>query len=131
MDKLIILIATSLALVVSQTAILTGPPQMLTPIGLATPWTNSNNQSVIDLAAFIQGVIFDTATYQIYAYNPLVITVGTSPAIAPTIPKYNVSTSVVALWFGYNGVGDLILADHNNGSDLALGKEFSMSTYIS
>jgi hypothetical protein len=122
MDKLLLFFFIFLSLVLGQDCILTGPSLMLSANGLATPWTNNNNQSIIDFAAFVQGAIYDPSTSQIYAYNPLVITAGTSPAIVPTVPNINNNLVIVGLWFGYNGFGTLILADNNNGTDLALGK---------
>ncbi len=59
---------------------------------------------VVDLCStqFVQGVIIDHDTGAISVYNPLVITAGTTPAIAPTVPVLPVRHTI-ALWFGSNG----------------------------
>jgi hypothetical protein len=104
------------ALALGQNSILTAPKALLTATGLATAWTNNLNQTIAVNAAFIQGAWIDTATNNVFAYNPLVITTGTTPAIAPTPPNLPAS-AVVGLWFGYNG-NTLTLADQTNGVDL-------------
>jgi hypothetical protein len=65
------------------------------------------------MAAFVQGAIINLDTGEISIYNPLVITQGTTPAIAPTIPTFP-QRHVAALWFGFNGA-NLVLQD-NAGS---------------
>ena len=45
---------------------------------------------------------FDTATGKVSVYNPLVIDKGTQPGAAPVVPQLT-ATSVVGLWFGFNG----------------------------
>jgi len=85
------------------------PPNALTATGLATPFqlkafnpangpcnmANPNQQS------FVQGVILDLETGNLFVYNPLVIDAGSTPAITPTAPVLPVS-NVIALWFGTN-----------------------------
>jgi hypothetical protein len=113
----VLIIALFLGLALAQNSIITGPKLLLSATGLATPWTNDLNQSIAVNAAFIQGCLFDSATNLISAYNPLVITAGTKPAVVPTPPVVPV-TATVALWFGYNG-NTLTLADNDGGQDLA------------
>jgi hypothetical protein len=86
------------------------PENPLSALGLATPYqlTATNpahgacHESNPNQTAFVQGAIIDTKTGQISVYDPLVIDQGSTPAVAPVVPKLPMS-SVVALWFGYNG----------------------------
>jgi len=52
--------------------------------------------------AFVQGIVLDTDTGNIFVYNPLVIDYGTQPAVKPVVPMLP-TNNVVALWFGFNG----------------------------
>jgi hypothetical protein len=86
------------------------PKDPLSATGLATPYqlvaTDSNNGPCNETnnvqSAFVQAAIFDPATGQISVYHPLVIDVGTKPAVAPVVPKLP-ANALVALWFGMNG----------------------------
>jgi len=87
------------------------PSYPLTAQGLATPYqlfgTNAAadgpcNESNANQSAMVQAAIIDTDTGQISIYNPLVIDQGTTPAVAPVVPRLP-KNSVVALWFGFNG----------------------------
>ena len=86
------------------------PAHPLTAAGLATPFqltaTNPDNgpcnEANPNQSAFVQGAVIDTATSKISVYNPLVVDKGTQPAAAPVMPQLT-ATSVVALWFGFNG----------------------------
>lgn len=87
------------------------PSYPLTAQGLATPYqllgTNAAadgpcNESNTAQSAAVQAAIIDTDTGQISIYNPLVIDQGTTPAVAPVVPKLP-QNAVVALWFGFNG----------------------------
>ena len=99
------------------------PENPLSPLGLATPYrlTATNpaqgpcHEANPDQAAFVQAAIINTKTGQISIYDPLVIDSGTTPVAAPVVPTLAVS-SVVALWFGYNGA-NLTLA----GADQMIG----------
>jgi len=54
------------------------------------------------LGAFVQATILNTQTGQLYVYDPLVITQGTTPAVAPAwpvLPRHYVAT----IDFGFNG----------------------------
>lgn len=86
------------------------PNNPLTAQGLATPYqlvaTDTNNgpcnETNGNQTAFVQGAVFDPATGQISAYNPLVVDQGAQPAIAPVVPTIP-QGAIVALWFGFNG----------------------------
>jgi hypothetical protein len=86
------------------------PENPTSPLGLATPYqlTATNpadgpcNEANATQTAFVQGAVINTQTGQISIYDPLVIDEGTTPAVAPVVPKLPMN-SVVALWFGYNG----------------------------
>lgn len=96
------------------------PAHPLTAQGLATPYqlvaTNPKDgpchEANSDQAAFVQGSIFNFDTGEIDVYNPLVVDLGTRPAVNPVVPKFP-RNAVVALWFGYNG-DNLTLRSANN-----------------
>jgi hypothetical protein len=90
------------------------PANPLSAAGLATPYqltgtggmtaaqsgctmTNSAN-----LGAFVQATILNPATGQLAVYDPLVITQGTTPAVAPVVPTLP-ANAVVTIDFGFNG----------------------------
>src|ERR1700685_4029893 len=54
------------------------------------------------LGAFVQATILDPATSQMSVYAPLVVTQGTQPAVAPTVPALP-ADAVVTIDFGFNG----------------------------
>ena len=86
------------------------PPSPLTAVGLATPYrlkaTNPDNgpchQANSAQSAFVQAAIIDTDTGHISIYAPLVIDVGTQPAVPPVVPVLP-PHYVAATWFGFNG----------------------------
>jgi hypothetical protein len=55
-----------------------------------------------NLGAFVQATILNTQTGQLYVYDPLVITQGTTPAVAPTVPTLP-AHYVATIDFGFNG----------------------------
>jgi hypothetical protein len=59
------------------------------------------------LGAFVQATILDPATGALSVYDPLVVTQGTQPAVAPTVPTLP-ADAVVTIDFGFNGT-DLTL----------------------
>ena len=94
------------------------PANPLTAKGLATPYqlTGTDGMSpdqsgctmanATALGAFVQATILNTQTGKLYVYDPLVITQGTTPAVAPvvpTLPRHYIAT----IDFGFNGT-DLI-----------------------
>jgi len=119
MTRLVIYLCLLLSIAFGQDVLLTVPANPLTAAGLATPFINNLNQSVAVNSAFVQGAIFDPTTNNLFAYNPLVITVGTNPAVVPTAPNLN-NGVVVGLWFGSNG-NTLTLVDNAGGANLAAG----------
>jgi hypothetical protein len=54
------------------------------------------------LGAFVQATILNPQTGQLYVYNPLVITQGTTAAVAPVVPTLP-RNAVVTVDFGFNG----------------------------
>jgi len=90
------------------------PARPLTAKGLATPYqltgpagtspAASGCQMInsINLGAFVQATILDTRTGALSVYNPLVVTKGTRPAVAPVVPKLP-RHAVVTIDIGFNG----------------------------
>jgi hypothetical protein len=111
------------------------PDNPLSPLGLATPYLltatdpaqGACHEANPDQAAFVEGAVINASNGQISIYDPLVIDAGTTPVAAPVVPKLPRS-SVVALWFGYNGT-NLTLA----GADQMIGPSPSepMSAHLS
>ena len=84
------------------------PADPLSARGLATPWqltedgTGPCAESNPDDSAFVEAAVFDPATGQVSAYEPLVVDRGASPAVAPVVPALP-QGAVVGIWIGYNG----------------------------
>ena len=90
------------------------PANPLSARGLATPYqlTGTDGQTpaqsgcemtnAVNLGAFVQATILNPATGKLSVYNPLVITEGTTPAVAPVVPKLP-RGAVVTIDFGFNG----------------------------
>ncbi len=90
------------------------PAQPLTAKGLATPYqltgpdgmspaqSGCSMTNAANLGAFVQATILNPRTGQLYVYDPLVITQGTTPAVAPLAPKLP-PNAVVTIDFGFNG----------------------------
>ncbi|HEX5290400.1 MAG TPA: hypothetical protein VFX25_16185 [Streptosporangiaceae bacterium] len=90
------------------------PANPLTAQGLATPYqlTGTDGMSPADsgcnmanasaLGAFVQATILDPATGALSVYEPLVITQGTTPAVAPVMPTLPAG-AVVTIDIGFNG----------------------------
>lgn len=85
------------------------PANPLSAKGLATPYQLSAtdpaagpcNEANTDQSAFVQAVIYNTATGAFSVYSPLVIDANTQPAVAPVVPTLP-RRSVVGIWFGFN-----------------------------
>ena len=58
--------------------------------------------NAVNLGAFVQATILNPATGKLYVYDPLVITKGTTPAVAPVVPTLP-SGAIVTIDFGFNG----------------------------
>jgi hypothetical protein len=90
------------------------PAHPLTAKGLATPYqltgpggtspAASGCQMInsLNLGAFVQATILDTRTGALSVYNPLVVTAGTKPAVAPVVPKLP-AHAIVTIDMGFNG----------------------------
>ncbi len=90
------------------------PAHPLTARGLATPYqltgpagtsaTASGCQMInsLNLGAFVQATILNPRTGALSVYDPLVITQGTTPAVAPVVPKLPAG-AIVTIDFGFNG----------------------------
>jgi hypothetical protein len=89
------------------------PPNPLTATGLATPYqltgpggqdpaASGCTQANPNLQAFVQATVLDPATGRLWVYEPLVITAGTIPAVAPVKPRLP-RNAVVNLMVGFNG----------------------------
>lgn len=90
------------------------PAHPLTAKGLATPYqlTGPNGETPaasgcemvnwLNLGAFVQATILNPKTGAVSVYDPLVITQGTTPAIAPLVPKLP-PHAAVTIDIGFNG----------------------------
>ncbi len=90
------------------------PANPLSAQGLATPYqlTGTNGQSpavsgcemsnAVNLGAFVQATILNPRNGQLFVYDPLVITQGTTPAVQPPVPTLP-RNAVVTIDFGFNG----------------------------
>ena len=90
------------------------PAHPLTAKGLATPYqlTGPDGESPaasgcqminsVNLGAFVQATILNPRTGALSVYNPLVVTQGTKPAVAPVVPKLP-ADAIVTIDFGFNG----------------------------
>jgi len=90
------------------------PAHPLTAKGLATPYqltgpagtspAASGCQMInsVNLGAFVQATILDTQTGALSVYDPLVVTKGTKPGVAPVVPKLP-AHAVVTIDIGFNG----------------------------
>ncbi|MBV9448085.1 MAG: hypothetical protein JO345_19555 [Streptosporangiaceae bacterium] len=103
------------------------PPNALTAQGLATPWQltgpNGNNPqgtgctmaNFANLGAFVQATIIDPATGQLNTYEPLVVTQGTQPAIAPQAPNLPAG-AVITYDIGFNGTNLTLINSQGTNS---------------
>ena len=99
---------------VNDTCAIIVPANPLSAKGLATPYqltgpdgdgaAPSGCQMInsINLGAFVQATILNPRTGALSVYDPLVITKGTTPAIAPVVPKLP-KGAIVTIEFGFNG----------------------------
>jgi hypothetical protein len=91
------------------------PDNPLTPQGLMTPWvlmgTNCNEANV-GSSRFVHGVVVNNVTGQMFIYNPLIITQGSTVASKPATVTFSPANSVVGIWLGSN-VNFLTLSNDN------------------
>jgi hypothetical protein len=78
-------------------------PYQLTGTGGASPAASGCEMSnAANLGAFVQATILDPRTGDLSVYDPLVITQGTTAAVAPAVPQLP-ANAVVTIDFGFNG----------------------------
>ena len=77
-------------------------PYLLTGPGGQDPAGSGCQESNPNLQAFVQATILNPATGRLWVYEPLVITLGSPPAVAPVVPKLP-KGAVVNLMVGFNG----------------------------
>ena len=78
-------------------------PYLLTgPAGMTPAQSGCEMSNAAALGAFVQATILDPATGKLSVYNPLVITQGTTPAVAPSVPNLP-ADAIVTIDFGFNG----------------------------
>jgi hypothetical protein len=90
------------------------PAHPLSAMGLATPYqltgpdgeapapTGCQMINSFNLGAFVQATILNPRTGALSVYDPLVVTQGTKPAVAPVVPKLP-KNAIVTIEFGFNG----------------------------
>jgi hypothetical protein len=78
------------------------PYQLTGPNGASPANSGCNMANAAALGAFVQATILNPRTGALSVYNPLVITQGTTPAVAPVVPKLP-RNAVVTIDFGFNG----------------------------
>ena len=90
------------------------PANPLSAQGLATPYQLTGTDgttpaasgcemtNAVNLGAFVQATILNPATGALSVYDPLVVTQGTTPAIAPVVPTLP-RHAIVTIDFGFNG----------------------------
>lgn len=86
------------------------PANPLSATGLATPWMLQApcHETAPMQDVFLQAVIFDPATSHLFAYAPLVIDAGTTPAVAP-VPVALPEGAVVGIFGGGNDMVTTLL----------------------
>jgi hypothetical protein len=78
------------------------PYQLTGPNGMTPAASGCTMTNAAALGAFVQATILNPRTGQLYVYDPLVITQGTTPAVAPVVPALP-RNAVVTIDFGFNG----------------------------
>jgi len=78
------------------------PYQLTGPDGMTPAQSGCTMANAANLGAFVQATIVNTQTGQLSVYDPLVITQGTTPAVAPTVPTLP-AHYVATIDFGFNG----------------------------
>jgi len=81
---------------------LSTPYQLTGPGGMSPAQSGCTMANAAALGAFVQATILNTQTGQLSVYDPLVITKGTTPAVAPVVPvlpRHYIAT----IDFGFNG----------------------------
>src|SRR5271166_2209740 len=78
------------------------PYQLTGPAGTTPAASGCTMTNAAALGAFVQATILNPRTGALSVYNPLVITAGTTPAVAPVVPKLP-RNAIVTIDFGFNG----------------------------
>jgi hypothetical protein len=78
------------------------PYQLTGPGGTSPTASGCTMTNAANLGAFVQATILNPRTGALSVYNPLVITAGTTPAVAPVVPKLP-RHAIVTIDFGFNG----------------------------
>jgi len=78
------------------------PYQLTGPAGTTAAASGCTMTNAANLGAFVQATILNPRTGALSVYNPLVITQGTTPAVAPVVPKLP-RNAIVTIDFGFNG----------------------------
>jgi hypothetical protein len=78
------------------------PYQLTGPDGMSPDASGCTMANAANLGAFVQATILNPRTGQLAVYDPLVITQGTTPAVAPVVPRLP-RNAVVTIDFGFNG----------------------------
>ncbi len=81
---------------------LSTPYQLTGPDGTTPAASGCTMTNAANLGAFVQATILNTRTGALSVYDPLVITQGTSAAVAPVVPKLP-RNAIVTIDFGFNG----------------------------
>src|ERR1700689_2786787 len=76
--------------------------QLTGPAGTTPAASGCQTNNSVNLGAFVQATILNPRTGALSVYNPLVITAGTKPAVAPVVPKLP-KHAIVTIDFGFNG----------------------------
>ncbi|HEY6492328.1 MAG TPA: hypothetical protein VIZ43_03585 [Trebonia sp.] len=78
------------------------PYQLTGPDGMSPTASGCTMTNAANLGAFVQATILNPQTGQLSVYDPLVVTQGTTPAVAPKAPTLP-RNAVVTIDFGFNG----------------------------
>jgi hypothetical protein len=78
------------------------PYQLTGPDGMSAAASGCTMTNAAALGAFVQATILNTRTGALSVYDPLVITQGTTPAVAPVVPVLP-RHRIVTIDFGFNG----------------------------
>jgi hypothetical protein len=95
---------------VAQQCLLTLPQNPLSAVGLSTPFilqgldpmkpcTMANTMT----STFVEAIIFNPDTNNLYVYNPLVVDNNMTPLLHPVQPQIP-NNAIIALFFGTNGI---------------------------
>jgi len=78
------------------------PYQLTGPNGMTPAASGCTMTNAVNLGAFVQATILNPRTGALSVYNPLVITQGTTPTVAPVVPRLP-RNAIVTIDFGFNG----------------------------